>query len=92
MKVNINFQLILTFFGLRPQYKITVLDTIWQLIKYTNGGLDFNTLYHMPVHMRNYFVSKLVKEIEELESKQNNLKSSSNNSKRKVSRPNIPPK
>lgn len=79
-------QLILTFFGLRPEYKRSVLDGIWEVIKYTQGGLDFITLYNMPIYMRTYYFNKFVQEIKELNSPK------SNKSNKNIDRPNISPK
>jgi hypothetical protein len=63
--------LVLTFFGLTPEYKIEVLRTIMTIAHYSKGAFSVMELYNMPVYMRNFFIREFgtlkEKESEQLE-------------------------
>ena len=44
----------LTFFGLTPTYRISVFKQIHEIVFHGKGGYDFDTVYNMPIWLRNY--------------------------------------
>jgi hypothetical protein len=56
-------QLILTFFGLTlnniNSFRINIFNQIHEIVFHGNGGYDYNTVYNMPLWLRNYTFSKL---------------------------------
>lgn len=50
-----------TFFGLTPEYDQTMMDQIFDLSYYSNGGLTFEQIYNMPVNVRSYYYMKLLR-------------------------------
>jgi len=57
------FQLILTFFGLTlnniPEIRKSLFDQIHEIIFHGNGGYDYNTVYNMPIWLRNFTFKKI---------------------------------
>lgn len=45
-----------TFFGLTSEYKLQLHKNIFGLLYYGNGGFSFETLYEMPVYLRNFYI------------------------------------
>ena len=47
----------LTFFGLTsdltPQVRISLFNQIHEIVFYGKGGYDYNTIYNMPIWLRN---------------------------------------
>ena len=43
----------LTFFGLTPDYRTNLFRQIHDIVFYGNGGYDWNTIYNMPIWLRN---------------------------------------
>lgn len=55
--------MILDFFGLTPEYKIQLHKQIFQFITYGKGGWDWQTVYNLPVGLRNMYWRMLVEEM-----------------------------
>ena len=57
------FQSVLAFFGLTsdtiPQYRMNVFTQIHEIIFHGNGGYDHNTIYNMPIWLRNFTFNKI---------------------------------
>ena len=85
-------QLILTFFGLTPEYRAYLFSQIHDILFYGQGGYDYDTVYNMPLWLRrttfNLMKEHYDKQNEEYEKQQNMMK---NNGKSNISRPNITP-
>ena len=83
--------LVLTFFGLTPQYKSILFSQIHDLVYHGGGGFIHSDVYNMPIWLRRFHISKindwLAKQKEEGEKtqKQNSPPSS------KLQGPNISP-
>jgi hypothetical protein len=41
------------------EYNINVFDQIFDLVYYSEGGFDYNSVYDMPVNLRSYYYRKL---------------------------------
>jgi len=84
------YQLVLTFFGLTPAYKIALLEEIHSLCYFGQGGFTHNDVYDMPVRYRHYHLKKIAEYID----KQNEVTEAKNqtmsNAKPLKDRPPIP--
>ena len=49
----------LTFFGLSHEYRMYLFTQIHEIIFHGNGGYDYNTIYNMPIWLRNFTFNKL---------------------------------
>ncbi len=59
MRRTLIYQLGLTFFGLTPEYRLSVFNQIHEIVFNGNGGYDWNTIYNMPIWLRNFTYNKL---------------------------------
>jgi hypothetical protein len=41
------------FFGLTPEYRLHLFKTIHDIVFHGRGGYDFETVYNMPIWLRN---------------------------------------
>jgi hypothetical protein len=84
------YQLVLTFFGLTPAYKIALLEEIHSLCYFGQGGFTHDDVYDMPVRYRHYHLKKIAEYID----KQNEITNAQNqtmsNTKPPKDRPPIP--
>jgi hypothetical protein len=84
--------LLLTFFGLTPEYRPYLFKQIHEIVFHGQGGYDWDTVYNMPLWLRrttfNLMKEHYDKQNEEAEKQQNML---SNKGKSEVARPNISP-
>jgi hypothetical protein len=55
------FRLEQTFFGFKPEDRVVLHDSLFNLIWLGAGRWDWNTLYTMPVHIRRFWISKINK-------------------------------
>ena len=57
------FQLVLAFFGLTsniaPQHRMNLFTQIHEITFHGNGGYDYNTIYNMPIWLRNFTFNKI---------------------------------
>lgn len=47
------------FFGLTQQYRVELFSTIHQIVFNSKGGYDHDTVYNMPIWLRNYTFSTM---------------------------------
>lgn len=48
-----------TFFGLTLEYIQRVYDQIFDLVMYSEGGFEYESVIRMPVNVRSYYYLKL---------------------------------
>ena len=53
------FHLQLSFFGLSPSNKLDIHQSIFYFI-YGTPGFTFNDVYHMPVHLKNFYIREFM--------------------------------
>jgi len=57
------FLLILTFFGLTfnnsSEFRLAIFNQIHEIVFHGQGGYDYNTIYNMPIWLRNYTFNKI---------------------------------
>jgi len=51
--------LVLTFFGLTPQYKSILFSQIHDLVYHGGGGFIHSDVYNMPIWLRRFHISKI---------------------------------
>ena len=51
--------MVLTFFGLTPQYRSNVFTQIHDLVYHGGGGFIHSEVYNMPIWMRKYHIQKI---------------------------------
>jgi len=49
----------LTFFGLTPEYRLSVFNNIHDIVFHGNGGYDWHTVYNMPIWLRKFTFNKI---------------------------------
>ena len=53
------FRLGSTFFGLTPTYRANLFTQIHEIVFHSKGGYDFDTIYSMPIWLRNFTFRKI---------------------------------
>lgn len=53
------FQLGLTFFGFDASYRVQLHDTLFNMIWFGEGRWDWDTVYNMPIFLRNFWIKKI---------------------------------
>jgi hypothetical protein len=55
----------LTFFGLTPDYKITIYNEVHDLTYHGGGGFTYSEVYNMPIYLRRYSIQRINKLLQE---------------------------
>jgi hypothetical protein len=82
--------LILTFFGLTPEYRQNLFTQIHEIVFHGSGGYDFHTVYNMPIWLRNFTFKKLEEHYKKQQEAYDKQSKTLKNSK-EIARPNIDP-
>ena len=86
-----HYLFLLTFFGLTSTYRISLFSQINEIVFHGKGGYNWDTVYSMPIWLRNFTFNKLKefydKENEAVEKQNNQL---TNKSGKDIARPDIP--
>ena len=53
------FPLILTFFGLTYEYRLTLFNQIHEICFHGQGGYDWETVYNLPIWLRTFIYKKM---------------------------------
>ena len=53
------FDLTPTFFGYKPEDSIELHNQLFDFVWMSGGKFDWDTVYHMPIHIRNFWIRKL---------------------------------
>jgi len=57
------YLLLLTFFGLTfsnsSEFRLSIFSQIHEIVFHGQGGYDYNTIYNMPIWLRNYTFHKI---------------------------------
>ena len=67
--------LIIHFFGLTTEYRISLFKTIHNIVFHGNGGYDWDTVYNMPIWLRNFTFSEIKNYHDEINKQGQNEKS-----------------
>lgn len=47
------------FFGLTPQYRVNIFTQIHEIVFHGKGGYTYDTIYNMPIWLRNFTFQKI---------------------------------
>ena len=47
------------FSGFNSNYSVQLHDSLFELVWFGEGRWDWHTLYHMPIHIRKYWLGKI---------------------------------
>jgi hypothetical protein len=61
------FQLTPAFFGFNAEDRVQLHDNIFNLIWHGEGRWDWDTIYHMPIFLRRFYIKKINKILHERE-------------------------
>jgi hypothetical protein len=67
------FRLEQTFFGFKPEDRVKLHESLFNLVWYGAGRWDWETLYTMPVYIRRFWIKKINKMNEEAEQRAEQL-------------------
>ena len=59
MRDNWRFRSLRSSFGLNSEHKAQIHETLFQLIYY-GQGFTHDDVYNLPIHIRNFYVQKLI--------------------------------
>jgi hypothetical protein len=68
------FQLEQTFFGFKPEDRVQLHESIFNLIWWGDGRWDWDTIYTMPIFLRKFYISKINKMNRDREDEQERIK------------------
>jgi len=74
-KEGLTFQSGLTFFGLTPTYRANIFNQIHEIVFHGKGGYDHDTVYAMPIWLRNFTFQKMNEYYEKEQEAMNKSKS-----------------
>jgi len=60
---QLDFQLDLKFFGFDTKYQIQLHEQLFDLIWYGDGRWDWNTVYHLPLHIKRLWIKQTNKKL-----------------------------
>ena len=49
----------LPFFGLTQQYRVNLFTQVHEIVFHGKGGFDYDTVYNMPIWLRNFTFKKM---------------------------------
>ena len=61
----LGFSLGQTFFGLNAEHSVYVQGLIFDMIWQSDGKFSWETLYHMPIYLRKFYLKKINQKIEQ---------------------------
>ena len=61
------FQLEQTFFGFKPEDRVALHESLFNLVWHGAGRWDWETLYNMPVYIRRFWIQKINKIVDDAE-------------------------
>ena len=92
MLKKLTFPLVLSFFGLTPQYRNTLFTQVHDLVYHGGGGFIHSEVYNMPTWMRKFHILKINEYVKEKNEETEKAQKQANpNSNKSVQGPNINP-
>ena len=80
---------VLTSFGLPPEYKVSLHEEIFTLCYYSNGAFSHTEVYALPIHLRRFYIRKLVDTKKQEADQHENATKGPKSSGPKIDRPGI---
>jgi hypothetical protein len=78
------FNLDQTFFGFKPEDRVQLHESLFNLVWHGNGKWTWSDLYHMPIFLRKFWIQKLNKIYEEATQREEQRKAANSVKKNKV--------
>jgi hypothetical protein len=75
------YQSELPFFGLTPEYRLSVFNQIHEVVFHGKGGYSWDTIYNMPIWLRNFTYNKINGFYQQQNKQDDNVKKSIENMK-----------
>ena len=72
------------FFGLTPEYKLHLHKQIFELAYNSQGAINVDIAYDLPIHLRNFYYKQLVDIVKK---QSDSTQDSSTSSKKRISKP-----
>jgi len=69
LRRTLQYQSVLTFFGLTPEYRSYLFSQIHEILFHGQGGYDYETVYNMPLWLRRFTYNKIYEFYENKNSK-----------------------
>ncbi len=84
--------MVLSFFGLTPQYRKLLFSQVHDLVYHGGGGFIHSEVYNMPTWLRRFHIQKINEYVKETNEKTEQANKKSNpNLNKSIQRPNINP-
>ena len=83
--------MVLTFFGLTPQYRKRIFDQVHDLVFHGGGGFQYYDVYNMPVWLRKFHTQKISEYNKKQNEEMKKAKKGANPNENTIQRPNINP-
>ena len=83
--------MVLTFFGLTPQYRKNIFDQIHDLVYHGGGGFIYSEVYNMPIWLRKFHIHKVSEWNKKRNEEMKKAQGQSDMGDGKIKRPNINP-
>lgn len=85
------FRLLLTFFGLTPEYRSIVFTQLHEIVFHGQGGYTWSDVYNMPIWLRRFTFSKLKEHYEKQAEENKKANQQISNKSPKIAKPDIKP-
>ena len=91
MLLQLTSLLVLTFFGLTPQYRKLIFDQVHDLVFHGGGGFQYYDVYNMPIWLRRFHTQKISEYNKKQNEEMQKAKKGTNPNQPSIQRPNITP-
>ena len=83
--------MVLSFFGLTPQYRVNLFSQVHDLVFHGGGGFQYSEVYNMPIRLRTFHINKISEFNKTENEKIEKAKKGLNPNKNQVHGPNVSP-
>jgi hypothetical protein len=83
--------LVLSFFGLTPQYRKLIFDQVHDLVFHGGGGFQYYDVYNMPIWLRRFHIRKISEHNKEHNEEMERAKKNKSSNQNNAMGPNINP-
>lgn len=81
---HLGFPLEQTFFGFKPEDRVQLHESLFNLVWHGNGRWSWSELYNMPVYLRRFWIRKINQIYEEAKQRDEQIKASQSIKRNKV--------
>jgi len=91
MSQRLTSLLVFSFFGLTPQYRVSLFNQVHDLVYHGGGGFIYSEIYNMPIWLRKFHINKISEYNQEQNDKIEQSQKGSTPNKNAVMGPNVDP-